>query len=96
MLHTQYMIKEAQIINALKSGEFELTVHADEQMDARDVVFQDIVHVGWNYSSIWWQDDKETWAVEGPDGKDRNLTVIVALEDDGTLIVSVIFYGEGP
>jgi len=75
------------IINNLKSGDFVLTVHAQERMNLRGVVFQDIIQVGHTAKTVK-EIGNGKYEVDGLDIDECRLIVICAYHHK-TLIVTV-------
>lgn len=76
-----------EILSALSSGNFFVSVHGLERMMQRDVFEVDIKCVADTCTEVL-QQNHGTWRVDGFDTHNIPLTVIVA-EEDGVIIVTV-------
>lgn len=89
------------ILEALESGNLTLSFHAMEQMQARKVVFSDVKEALYQGQREEQKDDyrqnpktkKWSWryAIRGEnESGEKDLRVIVAIEDPKTIVVTVI------
>jgi hypothetical protein len=77
------------ILEALKAGRFNLSVHAAERMIERSVTNADIQACGRTATNCMHQPRKGTFRVDGLDMDGQPLTIICAA--DGTVVVVTIF-----
>ena len=80
---------EKKILDALKSGEFLLSVHAAYRMRLRSVTAADIRACGRTARSCFYQSGRGTWRVEGEDLGGEMLTVICGIDTE--VVVVTIF-----
>lgn len=89
------------VLEALESGNLIFSFHALEQMEAREVVISDVKEAIYQGQREEYKDDyrqnpnnkKWSWryAIRGlNDDGDKDLRVVVAIEDPKTIVVTVI------
>jgi hypothetical protein len=86
LVNTAMEDKTKRILDALKSGEFFLTVHAAGRMRQRSVTKADIQACGRNAICCLYQAQDETWRIEGKDLDGETLTVICGIERDVVIV----------
>ncbi len=79
----------AAILDALKAGNFFLSVHAAQRMQQRSITMADIQACGFNAKSCHYQPQYGTWRVEGKDLDGDILTVICGIDE---AVVGVTLY----
>ena len=81
---------EKKVIEDLKSGNFEITVHAAIRMNEREVTKEDIKEVGRSSESVTLQESPNApFKIRGKDLEGEVMDVICDYEE-GTLIVTVL------
>lgn len=80
---------KGNILDALKSGNFLLSVHAASRMRQRSITAADIRACGRTAKSCIYQAQQRTWRIEGEDLDGEILTVICGVDD--TVVVVTIF-----
>lgn len=78
----------ADITGYVRANRIEVTKHARERMEERNVRRQDIIHALLNATSWVYQPSNDTWKVTGPDLSELSLAVVVAI-DDGVIVVTI-------
>ena len=78
------------IIEELKAGRFQLTLHARNRMNERLVSEADIVYLAHNLRSIRFQSDRDTYLLNGENEWGDSLFVSVALREN--VIIVTVFY----
>ena len=82
--------QEKLIIEELKAGRFQLTLHARNRMSERLVSEADIVYLAHNLRSIRFQSDRDTYLLNGENEWGDSLFVSVALRE--SVIIVTVFY----
>lgn len=89
------------VLKALEAGNLTLSFHAIEQMEAREIVFSDVKEALYQGKREEQKDDyrqnpkskKWSWryAIRGlNEGGEKDLRIVVAIEDPKTIVVTVI------
>jgi hypothetical protein len=81
--------KAAAVLDALKAGEFFLSIHAAGRMRQRSVTVADIRACGRTAKSCLYQIQSGTWRIEGEDLDGEMLTVVCGIED--SVVIVTIF-----
>ena len=81
-------LEETCIVEALKSGEFILTLHAARHMNQRAVTEADLRACGRTATSCIYQAKQGTWRIEGEDLDGEILTVVCGM-DEIVVIVTI-------
>jgi hypothetical protein len=77
------------IINALQSGEFLLSLHAARRMRQRSITKADIQACGQTAKSYIYQPHKDTYRILGEDIDGESLTVVCAV--DRFIVIVTLF-----
>ncbi|MBT4760583.1 MAG: DUF4258 domain-containing protein [Bdellovibrionaceae bacterium] len=85
--------REKIIVEELKAGRFQLTLHARERMNERLVSEADIIYMAKNINFIRYQSDKDTYLLKGKSEWGDNLFVSAALREN-VIVVTVYFEGD--
>ena len=83
---------ERKLIDKIKRRDFILSVHAQVRMVERNVVIEDIISVAENLRKIEWQNQHNSYLLEGLDLLGENLLVAADIEDN-VVIVTVFYRG---
>ncbi len=81
-------IESEAILEALKAGRFLISFHAAERMLQRSVTKADIQACGRTVTACIYQEDRETYRIQGQDLDGEPLTVVCGV-DDVAVIVTV-------
>ena len=80
--------ESSRIIRNLAAGLFVVSEHARHRMNERGVEDPDLVEAGRTASSWTWQEDRETYRINGKDLDAEDLIVVCAWDGE-TVIVTV-------
>jgi hypothetical protein len=79
---------EDTILDALRSGNYLLSIHTASRMAQRSVTAADIRPCGLTAGTCIFQAAQGTWRVEGDDLDGKSLTIICGIDED-VIIVTV-------
>jgi hypothetical protein len=78
-----------KLMKALKAGDVQYTVHAQEQMSFRKLTALDVMSVGATCVHAQWQEDRRTYLVAGYASDGRGAAVSCKL-DEGVIVITVM------